>query len=72
MKTLRYILSNVIEVFNAHNVVYWLDYGTLLGALHRNDVIPYDSDGDISFMRNDPNVKKAISMLGEFRLVEFW
>jgi hypothetical protein len=65
MKTLRYILTNVIDVFNIHNVQYWLDYGTLLGALHHNDVIPYDSDGDVSFIRHDPNVRKAISTLGE-------
>ena len=63
MKTLKFILSNIQEVFEIFGVVYWLDYGTLLGALHNKDVIAWDSDGDISFIKDDPNVRIAISEL---------
>lgn len=65
MQTLKYILSNITDVFEAHSVEYWLDYGTLLGAMLDGDVIPWDSDGDVSFLRDDPNVDRAILKLKE-------
>lgn len=36
---LRHILRHVITVFEDMNVTYWLDYGTLIGALRNGDIL---------------------------------
>lgn len=59
-KSLTFMLISIITAFEKHNVQYWLDYGTLLGAIrHNGGLIPWDGDGDISYMKDDPNIKNA-------------
>ena len=43
------------SVCKKHNLQYWLDYGTLLGSLRHNGLIPWDDDIDIGMMRGDYN-----------------
>ena len=62
---LEYMLTNIIDVFEKHNVLYWLDYGTLLGAIRYGGVLSWDADGDISFLRGDPQIHEALSELLE-------
>ena len=45
---LREHLSKVADILEANNVEYWIDYGTLLGAMREGDVIPGDNDTDTS------------------------
>jgi len=47
------LLKRVLDIFNKHNVAYWIDYGTLLGAIRDKDIIPWDHDADISFIMPD-------------------
>jgi len=42
------MFHDVTELLEEHNIRYWLDFGTLLGAVREGRTIPYDGDFDIS------------------------
>lgn len=47
---LREILGDVLALFNAHGVPYFIDYGSLLGYLLNGGIYPNDYDVDICTM----------------------
>ncbi len=44
------VLSIVIDTLNRKNIRYYLDFGTLIGAVREKGLIPWDDDIDISLI----------------------
>lgn len=51
------VLLRMLRIFDAickkQDIDYWLDYGTLLGAIRHKGLIPWDYDMDIGILRTD-------------------
>jgi len=60
-------LLELLKVFDKicreNNVQYWLDFGTLLGAMRHKGFIPWDDDIDVSMLKSD--VDKILPILKE-------
>ena len=57
------ILEHIDSVFSSNGIEYYLDGGTLLGAIRHKGFIPWDDDIDIIVRRKD--FKRALSLLRE-------
>lgn len=49
------ILRIFDEVCQKHNLQYWLDFGTLLGAVRHQGFVPWDDDMDVAMPRKSYN-----------------
>ena len=59
------VLKQVKEVFDEHGIVYWLDQGTLLGAVRDRKFIPWDHDIDLGTWQD--NAAKIFSACQKLR-----
>lgn len=60
------ILISFKNVAEKNNIIFWLDCGTLLGAIRNKDFIDYDIDIDVRIYFNDiPKLIKSIPELKE-------
>ena len=57
VEELKKIQVGILDYFDAfckkNSIHYWLDYGTLLGAIRHKGFIPWDDDVDITMLRED-------------------
>ena len=65
MKKVWAVELNLLEYFDQlcreHNLRYFVDYGTLLGAVRHQGFIPWDDDIDIVMLRDDYEKLKMIA-----------
>lgn len=47
------MLKDIHELFVSHKLAYWIDSGTLLGAIRHQGLIPWDDDLDICIHENN-------------------
>ncbi len=60
------LLKVVIAALDKHHVKYYLDFGTLIGAMRDNAFIPWDDDIDISLI-DEKDYKKIPKILEEIK-----
>ncbi len=58
------VLNVLIDICEQHNITYWLDGGTLLGAVRHGGMIPWDDDIDVCFPETD--YSRLLDILYEF------
>lgn len=53
LQALRITARHVFRILDRQNVRYWLEGGSLLGAVRNGDIIPWDYDVDIGVYQDD-------------------
>ena len=52
-KLLFVLLDEFHRICEENNLIYNIEYGTLIGAVRHKDIIPWDDDIDVSMPRPD-------------------
>ena len=55
-----YILDKIEYLSKKYQFKYWLEYGSIIGAVRHKGFIPWDDDMDIGMLREDYNILKSI------------
>lgn len=61
---LRRVVKVARNVLEKHNIDYWINFGTFLGAVRHEDIIPWDDDIDLGFNQTDE--EKLYTLKEEF------
>lgn len=60
IKLLYHMMNDIHTIFVHCDLKYWVDGGTILGAIRHKGIIPWDDDVDIGILKKD--VHKFLSM----------
>lgn len=63
------VLKIVVDIFNNRGVKYFLEYGSLLGALKLHKFIPWDDDIDIGIQHHDQSM--YYTLINDFKEAGF-
>ena len=59
-------ISYLKTLLRAHNIEYWINFGTLLGAYRNNRIIPYDGDADLGLSPSSTlKLMEAMTTIGK-------
>ncbi len=59
-------LKELLDIFHAHNLKYWLDSGTLLHLMRDRCLAPHDEDLDIYMWKEEaPRLEKVLPLIRE-------
>ena len=57
LRKVQLIKTKLLElaaiILKQNNISFWLDYGTLIGAIRHNGFVPWDDDIDVSLLKED-------------------
>lgn len=63
------LLKAFIEICKQNNLTYWLQSGTLLGAVRHKGFVPWDDDTDVAMFREDiAKLRKALYGHKEYKI----
>jgi lipopolysaccharide cholinephosphotransferase len=75
LTVIRDMLKDLHGLFTTFDIMYWMDGGTLLGAVRHQDVIPWDDDADLCIDNNDKSkflkLEPYLNEMG-YGLAPFW